>query len=240
MTLLRSLLFDACLYGLMAVMGLLCAPLALASRDGAYWAVKLYCRIILRLLRLICGLRTEVRGTPPVGEVLVVAKHQSFLDIIMLVACLERPKFVMKAELKWAPVLGWYAMRIGCAPVQRSRKGAAMRQMVQDVAGSADDPGQMVIYPQGTRVAPGVTAPFKIGAGVLYQRLGQNCVPMATNAGVFWGRNSLYRRPGTAVIAFLDPIPQGLPLADFMKRVSVEIEEASQALEAEAGFRPQR
>ncbi|WP_118137465.1 1-acyl-sn-glycerol-3-phosphate acyltransferase [Oceanicella sp. SM1341] len=239
MILLRSFLFDACFYGLMAVMGILCAPLALASRDGAYWAVKRYTRIALWLLRVICGLRTEVRGTPPSGEALVVAKHQSFLDILMLVNCLERPKFVMKAELKWAPVLGWYAMRIGCAPVQRNRKGAAMRQMVQDVTGTADDPGQVVIYPQGTRVAPGVTAPYKIGAGVLYQRMALDCTPMATNAGVFWGRNSLWRRPGTAVIEFLPTVPQGLPIGDFMKRVTVEIEEASQALEAEAGFRPQ-
>ena len=119
MLLVRSLVFDALLYGLMAVMGILGAPLALWSVDGAYAVVKAYCRTVFWLLRVICGLKVEIRGEVPVGEVLVAAKHQSFLDIMMIALALPRAKFIMKKELKWAPVLGLYALRIGSTPVAR-------------------------------------------------------------------------------------------------------------------------
>jgi 1-acyl-sn-glycerol-3-phosphate acyltransferase len=235
--LLRSLVFDALLYALMGIIGLLGAPLALWSVDGAYWVCKTYCRVIFWLLRAICGLKVEIRGTVPQGEVIVAAKHQSFLDIMMIADALPRPKFIMKKELRWAPVLGLYALRIGSTPVARGERGKAMKAMV-DHAGRVTEPRQLVIYPQGTRVAPGARRPFKVGAGVLYERLGNTCVPAATNAGVFWGRRSPYRRPGTAVLEFLEPIPPGLAVPEFMVLVEEVVEGASDRLMLEAGFDP--
>ena len=237
MLLVRSLVFDALLYGLMAVMGLLGAPLALWSVDGAYAVVKANCRTVFWLLRVICGLKVEIRGEVPVGEVLVAAKHQSFLDIMMIALALPRAKFIMKKELKWAPVLGLYALRIGSTPVARGERSKAMKDMVEH-AGRATEPRQLVIYPQGTRVAPGARPPFKVGAGVLYNRLGTACVPAATNAGVFWGRRSWYRRPGTAVVEFLEPIGPGMPVPAFMAEIEGRIEAASDRLMREGGFEP--
>ena len=237
MLLVRSLVFDALLYGLMAVMGILGAPLALWSVDGAYAVVKAYCRTVFWLLRVICGLKVEVRGEVPVGEVLVAAKHQSFLDIMMIALALPRAKFIMKKELKWAPVLGLYALRIGSTPVARGERSKAMKDMVEH-AGRATEPRQLVIYPQGTRVAPGARPPFKVGAGVLYDRLGTAGVPAATNAGVFWGRRSWYRRPGTAVVEFLEPIGPGMPVPAFMTEIEGRIEMASDRLMREGGFEP--
>lgn len=237
MQLARSIVFIVCMYLLMLVMGIVCAPFAIYSRGGAYGSVKLYVRIVLWLLRLLCGLRTEVRGVVPTGEVIVCAKHQSFLDILILVHVLERPKFIMKQELKWAPILGFYAMRIGCAPVNRGKGQGAVKQMVAGVKKEQSDPGQTIIYPQGTRVPPGIRKPYKVGAGVLYDRMGQDCHPAATNVGVFWGKRSLIRRPGLAVLEFLDPIPAGLPVGVFVKQIEATIEPASDALMAEAGFR---
>ena len=237
MLLLRSLLFDAVLYTLMGVMGILGAPLALWSVDGAYAVCRAYCRAVLVCLRVICGLRVEVRGKVPTGEVLVASKHQSFLDILILFAALPRAKFIMKKELRWAPILGLYALRIGSTPVSRGDRSKAMKAMVEH-AGEAREPRQLVIYPQGTRVAPGARLAFKVGAGVLYDRMGVPCVPAATNAGVFWGRRSPYRRPGLAVVEFLDPIAPGLPVAEFMPRLEAVVEEASDRLMREAGFEP--
>ena len=237
MLLVRSLLFDAVLYALMGVMGVLGAPLALWSVDGAYWVCRTYARVTFFFLRVICGLRVEVRGPVPQGEVLVAAKHQSFLDILMIFEALPRPKFIMKKELSWAPFIGLYALRIGSTPVNRGDRSRAMKAMVEH-AGQAREPRQLVIYPQGTRVVPGARPPFKVGAGVLYERLGNPCVPAATNAGVFWGRRSAYRRPGLAVVEFLEPIPPGLPLSEFMARMQAEVEGASDRLMREAGFDP--
>jgi 1-acyl-sn-glycerol-3-phosphate acyltransferase len=237
MLLVRSLVFDAVIYALMAVMGILGAPLALWSVDGAYAVCRAYCRVVFVCLRVICGLRVEVRGEVPAGEVLVAAKHQSFLDILILFEALPRPKFIMKKELRWAPFLGLYALRIGSTPVARGQRSRAMKDMVEH-AGRKGEPRQLVIYPQGTRVPPGARPPFKIGAGVLYERLGEVCVPAATNAGVFWARRSWYRRPGVAVVEFLEPMPAGLPVPTFMAELQTRVETASDRLMREGGFDP--
>ena len=237
MLLIRSLFFDAVLYGLMGVMGILGAPFAVWSVDGAYGVCRAYCRAVFFCLRMICGLRVEVRGEVPMGEVLVASKHQSFLDILILFEALPRPKFIMKKELRWAPILGLYALRIGSTPVNRGDRSKAMKAMVEH-AEKADEARQLVIYPQGTRVAPGARLAYKVGAGVLYDRMGLPCVPAATNAGVFWGRRSWYRRPGLAVVEFLPPIEPGLPVAEFMRRLEATVEAASDRLMREAGFDP--
>ncbi len=235
MLLIRSQLTDLLMYLLMAVMGIACAPLAIWSRDGAYWAIKKYCAVIFWLLRVICNLRVEFRGEVPTGEVLVCSKHMSFLDIMMLAYILPRAKFIMKNELKWAPILGFYAMRIGSAPVQRGKRGKAMQKMVADVGGRSEV-GQTVIYPQGTRVLPGSDKPYKVGAGVLYTRMDRDCVPAATNTGVFWARRSPYRKPGVAVLEFLPTIPKGMALRPFMTQLETVIEDNSNRLMREAGL----
>ncbi len=237
MTLLRSLLFDALFLTLMLVMGILCAPAAAWSRDGAIWSVKTYSRISLWLLRMVCGLKTEVRGPVPDFPCLVASKHQSFLDILIHVSVLPRPRFIMKQELKWAPILGLYAMRIGSTPVNRGARAAAVKDMVAGAEKSESAMrGQLVIYPQGTRVAPGAARPYKVGAGVLYQRFKVPCVPAATNAGVFWGRKSFFRRSGLAVVEYLDTVPAGVATDEFMRRIEIEVEAASNRLMEEAGF----
>lgn len=237
MQLVRSAIFEVLIYLVMAVMGILGAPLAIWSVDGAYWVCRSYARVVFFLARVICRLHVEVRGEVPTGEVLVAAKHQSFLDILMIFEALPRAKFVMKKELKWTPFIGLYALRIGSTPVARGRKGQAMTKMVAH-AGRATEPRQLVIYPQGTRVAPGARPPFKVGAGVLYDRLGGVCIPAATNAGVFWGRRTLRKRPGLAVVEFLPPIEPGLSIQGFMARMETEVEDASDRLMREAGFDP--
>ena len=217
MLLLRSLLFDFLMYSTMLVQGILFAPLAIWSVNGTYWVMKLYSRTIIWYLKVICGLRVEYRGKVPEGEVIVCAKHMSFLDILMLMDILPRAKYIMKRELVYAPVIGLYALRIGSAPVARSKKGGAVIKMVADLEKAREkDSGQTVIYPQGTRVLPGAIRPYRVGAGVLYERFGQDCVPAATNTGVFWARRSRYRKPGLAVMEFLPTIPAGLPLKDFL------------------------
>lgn len=235
-----SLLFIIQMYLAMAVLAVVFTPFVLFTRNAAFAAVHAYCRWVRFSARWMVGLRSEVRGTPPRDEVLVAAKHQSFFDIILLTSALPRPKFIMKRELIWAPILGQYALRIGCVPVDRGKRGAAIRKMVADVAAGRQAPGQLIIYPQGTRVAPGVSRPYKAGTGVLYTELGQDCVPAATNVGVFWPRRGIYRKPGLAVVEFLPRISAGKPPREFMEELETAVETASDRLMAEAGFRAGR
>ena len=236
MQLLRSLIFNVAMYLWMPVIGIAYAPWALVSPKGARAGCTAYARHVLWLLERIVGLRTEARGTAPTGEVLVAAKHQSFLDILLIWVCVPRGFFVMKSILRFAPVLGQYALRLGCIPVKRGRRAEAIKAMLADVRSGERKGGQLLIYPQGTRVAPGVAAPYKVGTFALYETLGQPCVPVAANVGVFWPKRGVLRRPGTAVVEFLEPIPPGLDRATFMALLEERIEAASDRLSAEAGF----
>jgi len=231
---LRSLVFVVQMYLAMAVLGIVFLPWALMSPRGARAACKTFCRWVRWTARWMVGLRTEVRGTPPTGEVLIAAKHQSFLDIMLIFASVPAGKFIMKRELMWAPVIGQYALRIGCVPVDRGKRSRAIAGMLEDVRKGRQEPGQLIIYAQGTRVAPGVKKPYKIGAGVLYEETGQACVPAATNVGLFWPRTGVMRKPGLAVVEFLPEIGPGLDRAAVMQRLETEIEAASDRLMEEA------
>jgi 1-acyl-sn-glycerol-3-phosphate acyltransferase len=233
---LLSLVFIVQMYLAMAILALVFAPWALFSRRGARTACKTFCRWVIFTLRLLCGTRSEIRGTPPTGEAVIAAKHQSFLDIIVIFNAVPAGKFIMKRELMFAPFLGQYALRIGCVPVNRGKRGAAIAKMKADVAAGSAEPGQLIIYPQGTRVAPGDIKPYKVGTGLLYEQLSQPCYPVATNVGVFWPKRGILRKPGLAVVEFLPPIAPGLPVPAFMAKLETEVETHSNRLMTDAGF----
>mgnify|MGYP000280065024 CR=1 FL=1 len=233
---LRSLFFIGQMYVALLVVGLLYLPGAIMSRRGANAGCHTYCAYIAWSARWMIGLRFEVRGTPPSDEVMIAAKHQSFMDVLGVFHAVPRGKFIMKSILKYAPVVGWFGLRIGCIPVQRGKRGLAIKQMIADVNAGKSLPGQLIIYPQGTRIAPGARAKYKIGTGALYRELGQPVVPVATNAGVFWPKRGIYRKPGVAVFEFLPRIEPGLEIPEFMALLEETIETASDRLNAEAGF----
>lgn len=234
----RSAAFLAQAYFMMLVIGVLWFPWTLVDRRGAYSACKSWCRWTLWTLHWMCGTTYEVRGPIPTGEVLIAAKHQSFLDAILIFLHLPRGKYIMKRELVWAPVLGFYALRLGCVPVRRGKRAEAIRQMKDDIASGRQGPGQLIIYPQGSRIPPGQPAPYKIGTAALYHQTGHACVPVACNVGLFWPRKGIMRYPGTAIIEFLPEIPPGLENRAFMALIEDQIETRSDALMAEAGFDP--
>lgn len=231
-----SLFFIVQMYVALAVVSLGFAIPALIDRRAAFAAIHVYCNWVRWSAAVLVGLRSEVRGEVPQGEVLIASKHQSFFDILILASVLPRPKFIMKRELLFTPFIGFYGLRTGCIPVNRGKRGAAIAKMKQDVMASPVK-GQLIIFPQGTRVAPGADLPYKVGAGLLYDQLEQVCVPVATNVGVFWPRHGILRKPGLAVIEFLPVIQPGLRVKDYMTQVEAVIEPASIALMQEAGWK---
>ncbi|MFC4218024.1 lysophospholipid acyltransferase family protein [Pseudophaeobacter arcticus] len=235
---LRSFLFVFQIYFMMPIFGLMFAPWAIFSKRGARVCCKSYSRWVFWTARFMVGIRCEVRGTPPSGEVLIAAKHQSFLDIMMIFTALPTAKFIMKKEILRTPVIGQYAKLLDCVAVDRGKRGAAIDKMVQDVKEGHQEAGQLIIYSQGTRVAPGVKADYKVGTGVLYEQLGQPCVPVATNVGVLWPRTGIMRKPGVAVVEFLDPIEPGLDRKEFMEILEARVEAKSDELMREIGFDP--
>jgi 1-acyl-sn-glycerol-3-phosphate acyltransferase len=235
---LRSLLFTVQMYLVMIVLALVFAIPALVWRGASFFWMQSFCRWTRFSAAILIGLRTEVRGEVPTGACIVASKHQAFLDSITLLSVLDAARFIMKKELTWIPVVGWHAVRMGCIPVDRGKRGKAISKMMADVKSGQAKPGQSIIYPQGTRVPPGEILPYKMGTALLYSQLGQDCIPVATNVGVFWPRKGLAYKPGVAVIEFLPAIKPGLSNAEFITELESRIESASNRLMAEAGFTP--
>jgi 1-acyl-sn-glycerol-3-phosphate acyltransferase len=226
-----SVIFIIQMYLMMVLVTVFFTPIVLFRGDLSMTAINTWCSWVKFTAKLLVGIKTEVRGIIPDDEVLIISKHQSFLDIIMIVSALNQPKFIMKKEILITPIIGFWAKKIGCIPIDRGKKGAAIKEMVKAVhMSSKKKPGQLIIFPQGTRVAPKAQAPYKIGSGVLYSELNQDCVPVATNVGMLWPRSSILRTPGSAVIEFLPRVKSGLDIKEFMDLIENNIEQASDNL----------
>jgi 1-acyl-sn-glycerol-3-phosphate acyltransferase len=233
---LRSLVFNALFYAVIVVMVIVGLPVLASPRWTLAYA-RLWGRISVWLLRVVCGTRLVFRGTPPGGGALVAAKHQSFLETFALLTVLDRPTYVLKRELTWLPLFGWYLLRSGMVPIDRGA-GARTFPMLNARAAEAVASGrQLIIFPEGTRRPPGAPPAHKAGVAHLYRALGVACTPVALDTGVFWPRRKFLRRPGVAVIEFLEPIPPGLPREVFSARLGEAIEAGSNRLLREAGTR---
>jgi 1-acyl-sn-glycerol-3-phosphate acyltransferase len=229
---LRGALFYGWFYLSMGVCGALFFLPALVSPVWARALSKLWMAQMFLSLRLIGGVRTEIRGDVPRGFALIAAKHQSMLDVWQLYLTLPFARFVMKRELTRAPVFGWFALRVGTVAVDRGGGRPALQAMVAALRAAGDADGQIVIYPQGTRTPPGVRRDYKVGVHAVYEAMGAPCIPVALNSGLRQPRGVAVR-PGFAVLEFLPPIPPGLPRDAFMARLEAEIEAASDRLARE-------
>lgn len=224
----RSLLFNAAFYANMVLWLIALIPFVAAPRKRFMRVVQAWGRTSLWLLRAIAGTRLEFRGLEriPPGGLLVASKHQSFLETFALLTVFDDPTFVLKRELMWIPLFGWYTIKARQVPVDRSAGSLALVEMNARAREEAARGRQILIFPEGTRRAPGAPPAYKYGVAHLYSNLGVPCVPVALNTGLYWPRRKFLRRPGTAVIEILEPIPPGLPRDEFHETAKQAIEEA--------------
>ena len=234
-----SLVFNAAFYLVTALFLVLGSPLLLAPRSWAMAGLAAHAKTILYLQRVIVGTELEVRGREhlPEGAALIAAKHQSAWDTMAFIPLLHDPALVMKAELMHIPFYGWFSRKFGMIPIERKKGAAALRAMVRAAKERARAGRHILIFPEGTRRAPGAPPAYKSGVVLLYEelgRLGLSCVPVAVNSGLYWPRRRFMRYPGTIVIEFLEPIPPGLARNAFRERLEGAIEEATARLLREA------
>ncbi len=215
------------------------------GRKGANRVATVWIGYMLRAARWHMGIVVELRGTPPERgtDALIAAKHQSFLDILAIAYAAGRRSFVMKREIMRVPVMGWYAREVGSIPIDRSRGRDAIGQIVTSVKERLDTPdglGHLIIYPEGTRTRPGEHRPFKHGISTLHLETGIPVWPVAVNCGLFWPKRGMPIAAGRAVIEFLPPISirPGETRDAFIARLRDIVESHSDALLAEAGFKP--
>ena len=230
--LVRSIVFNVLFYLNTAILLIAALPTFFLPYRAIIWVAKTWGRINLVLLRVVAGVKIEVRGAEkiPKGALLVAAKHQSAWETFALLPLFDNPVFIVKRELQWLPIFGWLMIKGRMVPVDRSAGSQALIAMTERARVELADNRQLIIFPEGTRRAAGAEPRYKHGVAHLYAEEGVPCVPVALNSGLFWPRRSIRRIPGTVVIEILDPIPPGLSKEEFFERLKSGIETATARL----------
>ncbi len=187
----------------MSTVGLL---LPLRLRD---WLSQAWGRTNLWLMRVVCGLKYRLKGVEnlPLDAAIIMSKHQSSWETIALKGLLiKEQSWVLKRELMWIPVFGWALASVPTIAINRNAGRRALRQIIQQGKKVLDDGRIVVIFPEGTRTAPGVKRKYGIGGAMLGEKSGYPIVPIAHNAGVFWKRRGLKKYPGTIDVVVGEPI----------------------------------
>jgi 1-acyl-sn-glycerol-3-phosphate acyltransferase len=231
---LRSVAFNVLFYLNLVLHIIAALPTFFLPRRAFMTLAKSWGRTSNALLA-VAGIRVELRGLDkiPQGALLVASKHQSVWETFALIPLFDDPAFIYKRELIWIPVFGWYLWKSDQVPVDRKARGGAMAGMIESARQEIGRGRQIVIFPEGTRTAPGAPPAYKSGLANLYAAMGVPCAPIALNSGVFWPRRKFLRFPGTIVLEVLDPIPPGLGKEAFAARVEAGIEAATARLIAE-------
>lgn len=235
MTAVRSLVFNVLFYVNLVLFLLLGSWLFVCPRRWAIRGLQLWARSSLLLLKLVTGIAMEVRGREhlPRGAALIAGKHQSFWETFAILPLLDDPCMVLKRELTFIPLFGWFALKFRMIAVERSAGTAALKKLVARAKREVAEGRQVVIMPEGTRKSPDDPPDYKPGAAALYGALDVACVPFGLNAGLYWPRRKFLRHPGTITIEFLPAIPAGLPRKVFQARLEEAIETSTRRLVAE-------
>lgn len=178
-------------------------------------------RMLVKALRLICGITVDVRGleTLPGGPVLIAAQHQSAFDTMIWLTLLKKPSYVLKEELTRLPLFGGLFAASGHIPLDRSGGARSLRNLIGAVQLATKEGRQIIIFPEGTRVRPGERVPLQVGIAALARATGLPVVPAATNSGLFWPRDWLKLRPGVIHIRIHPPIPASTDRATMIERL---------------------
>jgi len=227
----RAALFNLFYFGWTLCLAVLGLPAALFGYRAVYGIGRLWGRGTFAALRALVGLEHRWTGSFPAARpVIYAAKHQSAWDTMALATLPDRPAYVLKRELVWIPFFGWLLKAAGFIAVDRKAGAAALRRMVRDAERAVADGRSLLIFPEGTRTAPGEHRPYQPGIAALYDRLKLPVVPIALNSGLFWGRRSFVKRPGRITVEILPAIEPGLDRRAFMAELERRIEEASTRL----------
>jgi 1-acyl-sn-glycerol-3-phosphate acyltransferase len=226
---LRSILFLLVFFGATVPVVLLALPVAAVSRRAFRSYALAWVRFHNWCVRRILRIRIRIEGELPQGPSLIVAKHQSLYEPLGLLEMLDAPGVVMKRQLGAIPLWGWLARRYGAIPIDRSGGADALRKMMRAADALKTEGRGVLIFPEGTRVAPGEQPPLQPGFAGLYRRLSLPVVPVALDSGGVWPRRGLLRRRGTITMRFLPAIPPGLPRADIERQVHQAINSLEQS-----------
>ena len=211
---LRSVCYAVYFFLVLLVFGLAGVLVRLFARKWALGLAKAWVGVALAGLRPICGIGVEISGLhhlPAEGPFLLASQHQSEFDTLVWMRLLARPSYVMKQELTRIPLFGPMLVPAGMIPLDRAAGAKALRHLMRDCVVARDAGRQIVIFPEGTRVAPGERVVLQPGVAAVALRLGVPVYPVATDSGRWWGRQRWGKHAGTIHIVVGAPIAAGTP-----------------------------
>ncbi len=229
MLVLRSLLFNLVFYLNLIVQMLVQTPIYfLLPRKGALGIVKNWCRSSNWFLKIIVGTRIEIEGIENIPEegCIIAAKHQSIWEFFALLPLFEDPAYILKRELIWIPLFGWYVWKTRMIPINRGKRSKALKDMTKKAKEEIAIGRQILIYPEGTRRSPGAEPMYKYGVTHMYKELDCPVLPIALDSGLYWPRRKFMRYPGTIRVRILKPIEPGLESNEFQAELQDKIENA--------------
>lgn len=205
---LRSVAFTVYLFISVAVYGLLAFIMVPLGHKAVYAAARLWARFTLRLLKALCGLDYTVEGLEnlPAQNTVILVKHSSAWEAIAQLSIFPVQCWVIKRELLWAPVLGWVLAFLKPIAIDRGAGRAAVQQVVDLGQKRLAEGLWVVIFPEGTRVAAGQTRRYGLSGALLAATAGRPVIPVAHNAGAFWPRRGLLKKPGLIRVVIGKPI----------------------------------
>ncbi len=228
----RAQLFTTVFIGWSILCCLLMVPAFLLPRRAALKILKIFFFGVIPFEKIVLGLNYKVIGRehlPAAGRYIVAAKHQSIWETLKMPVLFKDPAIVYKRELARIPLWGWYMRKTGMIAIDRGGASKTLRNLVIRAQAALADGRPLIIFPQGTRVPVGMTAPYQVGIAQLYKELQVPVVPLALNAGLFWPRRGP-KRGGTVTLEFLPPIPPGLKPREFLSQLEAQLESASNKL----------
>jgi 1-acyl-sn-glycerol-3-phosphate acyltransferase len=210
---------------------LLYAPVVIVARilgrHASFVLVQSWARVILFLVRNICGLRFTVVGLDklPADSSIVFLKHSSAFETLAQLVIFSDQVWVLKRELIWIPFFGWALATLRPIAIDRSKGGAAVRQVLEQGVERLAEGLNVMIFPEGTRMAAGKTRRYGISGTLLAQESGKLIVPVAHNAGYHWPRRGFGITPGEVTFVIGDPVdPQGHEPRQVNERIQAWIE----------------
>ena len=222
MSLLRSTLFNVFFFATTFVLTMFGTAVRIATPHRALDVARLWARVVVGGLRVICGIRLQVFGQerlPEGGPMLIASAHQSAFDTFVWLVLVPRCCYVLKQELLRIPLFGPLVQSTGMIAVDRAGGASAMRGLMREADRAVREQRQIVIFPEGTRAEPSVLLPLHPGVAALATRTGLPVVPAVTDSGFCWGRRAFRKRPGTIHIRVLEPIPAGIRREQLMQRL---------------------
>lgn len=228
MIVLRSALFNAWFFGATAVLGFIGVFVRWFAPDRALGFARFWARTVLAGARVICGIRVKVTGMErlPAGAALIASQHQSAFDTLIWVMLLPKASYVFKAELARIPLFGPMLVASGQIPIDRGVSLATMRNLLRATERAKAQGRQIVIFPEGTRVAIGSEPEIRGGFSLIAARTGLPVFPVATDSGLLWSRRSFRKRPGCVRIHIGEPISPDLPQAELVATLKQRWREA--------------